>query len=239
MVHHHPGGDPRDHRRGGPRIQRRQHADPAFAPHALDEGRAGDGLHGLALLRHPARRGDPRHPRQHPGDRRRRRHDHRRLHDGQERQGPAGPGLLLRQLGLRRADHLDRRRSGHAPAGQAELLHPQRRDGGGDALRPHPDRRHRRGGHAQGADRRLLRPPDRGDRRRPDLLDAQGDLRISRTLRGRAAGPGAYRALRHLRGPGDDRQADHPDGRGKGAGRDRPAGPIPSRGWSSPPATGG
>ena len=63
-------------------------------------------------------------------------------------------------------------------------------------------------GHAEGADRRLLRPADRRDRHRPHLQHAARHLRLPRALRRRAAGAGADRPVRDLRSAGDDRGED-------------------------------
>ena len=104
---------------------------------------------------------------------------------------------------------------------QDRAVFPQRRDGGGDRVRPHADRRHRRAGHAQGHHRRVFRPDDRHHRRRPGVRHAACDLRAAGAVRRRAADPGADRTVRDLRGVRDAGKRDHRSQRAPDAGEER------------------
>ena len=204
-----PARDPARHRGRHPAgLQPAEHAHHAAAAHARGAGGAGDGVHDRALLREPSGRRHPGDPGEDPRLGRRRGDHARRLPDDAEGPGAAGAGALLHRLGVRRADHHARHHRAAAVALADRPVPALGGDGGGHALRPDADRGDRRQGPAEGADRRLLRPADRRDRHRPHLQHAARHLRLSRALRRRAAGAGADRPVRHLRGAGDDRGED-------------------------------
>ena len=122
---------------------------------------------------------------------------------------------------------------------QDRAVFPQRRDGGGDRVRPHADRRDRRAGPAQGHHRRLLRADDRHHRRRSGVRHAARHLRPARALRRRAADPGADRTVRDLRSLRDAGKRDHRPQRGPVEGQERAVERHAGRPLDDRAATGG